>query len=532
MPNRRQLILIVLLVAVTVLIHARAIGFGFCVYDDQHQIVHNPTLTWQAAPGYFAKDVWNFKDPQYRNYYRPLFLVWLLINFKLFALHAAWWHVASILLHAVVVVQVYLLGLRLLKQEWLAAAAAWLFVAYPAHVESVVWLSGATEPLVAVFFLAALLSYLRWRESGRWSTLLSCGALTLLALLSKETALALPLLIAAYEWLFPRISARGEERRPRLLGVVQAAWIPFAAVAVYIALRMNAMHHVLSGSNAAGQVLLTWPLLLVKYLWMLCWPSGLALFHAERIVTSATLEGFWLPMTLVILLAAAVAWLRDGMTTFLALGIVLPLVPALVGVFSFPTGDILHDRYTYLSSIFFVLLFAYALQRLPLRNKTILNQPAPVVVMLVPVCLLAAVTAVQTEWWTNGLSLFTRAVQVAPENIKARNLLANQLFKAGAADRALALYQGSLELDPKLWETNFAAGVTLYATGQFGQAEQCLRQATQLDRTNALGFALLSDVLKAEKRPDEAQAVLLQGLSSADGQQEILRERLAALGKQ
>ena len=527
MPYRR-FILIILLVAVTLLIHARAIGFGFCVYDDQHQIVHNPSLTWQAAPGYFVKDVWSFQDPQYRNYYRPLFLVWLLINFKLFALHAAWWHVTSILLHAAVVVLVYLLALRLLQEDWLAALAAWLFAAHPAHVESVVWLSGVTEPLVAVFFVGVLLAYMQWRERQSVGAMLACAVLTLLSLMSKETALALPLLIVAYEWLFPR-EAR---TRQRVKEVARAAWAPMAAVAVYAALRLNAMHHVLSDTNSLVPVLLSWPMLLMKYLWMLCWPSDLALFHPERILASATLAGFWLPLLVIVALAGLILWLHDRMVSFLALGILLPLLPALAGVLSFPAGDILHDRYTYLSSIFAALLFAYGVDKLPLRNKTILNQPAAVVLAILPVCLLASVTAVQVEWWQSGLSLFTRAVQVAPENVRARNMLANQLFKAGAAERALELYQGSLALEPNNWETNFAAGVTLYSTQQFAQAEQCLRHATQLNRSNALGYALLADVLLAEHSTGDAQQVLQQGMTSADGQKELLQQRLAVLAKQ
>lgn len=525
MLNRRRWIMIVLLVAVTFLIHARAIGFGFCVCDDQHQIVYNPTLHWNDAPGYFVRDVWNFKDPQYRNYYRPLFLVWLLVNLKLFALHAVWWHVTSILLHAAVVVQVYLLALRLLREDTLAAAAAWLFAAHPAHVESTIWLSGVTEPLVAVFFLGGLLTYLRWRESGKAATLAACGALTLLALLCKETALALPVLIAAYEWLFPR----KENGAALLRGVLHAAWLPLAAVAAYFAMRVNAVHHFVAPSNPAIQVLLTAPLLLLKYLWMLCWPSGLAFYHAECILTSATPMAFWLPLAVIFALLLLVILLRDRMIAFCALGIVLPLLPALAGVITFHAYDILHDRYTYLSSIFFAVLFAYVLSRLPLRNRTILNQPAAVMLALVPICLMAAVTAVQVEWWQNDLSLFTRAVQVAPRNIRARNLLANQYFKAGDAERALALYQRTLEIDPNQWETNFSAGVTLYATGQTGAAEACLRRATQLDPTMALSFAQLADVLMAEHRPEEARQVLQQGLATADGQQDILRQRLAAL---
>src|ERR1700739_1734510 len=83
----------------SIVIYARTVHFDF-VYDDGNQIVRNPHLESAAfIPTYFAADVWS----QYHNagqgrYYRPIFLLWLLLNRTLFGISPAGWHATSLLL--------------------------------------------------------------------------------------------------------------------------------------------------------------------------------------------------------------------------------------------------------------------------------------------------------------------------------------------------------------------------------------------------------------------------------------------------
>jgi tetratricopeptide (TPR) repeat protein len=528
--DARHLVIIAALLLITLLVHGRAIGYGFCVSDDVPQIVNNPTLQWKNAPDYFVKDVWRNPQPQFRLYYRPVFLLWLLLNFKLFGLHPALWHLAAILLHGVVVVMVYRLGLRLMGNELIAAAAALLFAVDPTHVESVVWISGVTEPLMAAFVLGGFLCYLRWRETQARGTMLLCALLTLAALLAKETSAALPLLIALYEWLFPR--AQGDNVRARMKGVVRAAGPGFAAAAVYGCMRLYAMNHVVFANNAPAKVLMTWPLALWEYARMMFWPLGLAMFYDVRILKQPSIWNFWLPTAFVIGCAAllAFAFVRNKLAAFLGCWWLLPIVPALIGIFSFLEADIVHDRYTYLSSVGFVLLLAWGLSRLPRSGREAFGLPAEVLgVLVVLVCVGGVLTARQTQVWENGITLYAHSVEVSPKNVRARNLLANQFFKMGDVGRALAFYDSSLRLEPNLWETNFALGVTLASVDQLPQGESFLRRARALDSKNPQTYLALAAVLRAENQPDEARQVLSEGLLSVDESRDVLQEKLGEI---
>ena len=112
---------------------------GEFVYDDAHQIQSNGLLrTWDGTMQALGKDVWAFKGERpeaWSNYWRPGFIAWLAVNYRLFGVESAvGWHWTSWLLHLLACV----LGFRLLTRSGMgrgaALAAAALFAAHPAHV--------------------------------------------------------------------------------------------------------------------------------------------------------------------------------------------------------------------------------------------------------------------------------------------------------------------------------------------------------------------------------------------------------------
>ncbi len=115
-------------------------------------------------PSYFGSDVWTFIAAEKTNYYRPVFLLWMMLNSQLFGLNTALLHAAALGLHLGATLLLYFLALRLTNRPDVAGAAALLFGLHPVHVEVVAWLSGVTESLFAVLALGAILCQLRGRR--------------------------------------------------------------------------------------------------------------------------------------------------------------------------------------------------------------------------------------------------------------------------------------------------------------------------------------------------------------------------------
>ena len=140
-------LLVVLALALAAVAYINTVGFAF-VYDDIPQVIQNPRVhTWEHAPRLFVEHVWSQISGQPGNYYRPFFEFWFLINYTLFGLHPAGWHLATVAVHLLVIGLVYLLLKRVTGDRVTAAIATVLFAVHPTHIESVAWVSGVTDPL-------------------------------------------------------------------------------------------------------------------------------------------------------------------------------------------------------------------------------------------------------------------------------------------------------------------------------------------------------------------------------------------------
>src|SRR5262245_48840097 len=159
LKSQKTLLLFVLVA--TALVYVSCLRYEF-TYDDNSQIVLNPAITSTThITEYFTKHVWETVDSTApAQYYRPVFLLWLLLNYKLFALSPAGWHATNLVVHLLATWLVFVLARRLTSDQLVATIAAFLFGVHPAHVESVAWVSGVTDPLMTVFFVGAILLYL------------------------------------------------------------------------------------------------------------------------------------------------------------------------------------------------------------------------------------------------------------------------------------------------------------------------------------------------------------------------------------
>jgi tetratricopeptide (TPR) repeat protein len=474
----------VFVISLTFMVYVGTLQFEF-VYDDLGQIVENNFIqSWQHVPLYFTEHVWHYQSPTVAgNYYRPIFLLWLLINHTLFGLNPMGWHLTTVLLHLVSTLSVFLIAKKLTKDEAAAGFAALIFGFHPVHIEGVVWVSGVTEPLLGALLLPSFLCFLSSREQKSRSRYITSLGLFALALLSKETAVILPVIIAAYVWIFE--STQQNEYKERLKNAVKAAIPFFALTFVYLIARSIALEgfgHPLT-KLPFSTILLTWPSILWFYIQLLIWPVGLSAFYDTPYVTSPGFANFYLPAIIVVIVAVALWWAsrRSPVIKFATLWLILPMLP-LMNLSYFIEGEIAHDRYLYLPSVGFAIILALALRKLNFNKAVLFGQPAvQVAAILVLACTLATITVTQNQYWASDLLLFYRGVKIAPNNNIAANNLANTFFKRGMHEEAIDLYRSVLERDPRFWLTSYNLGYSYYKLGNFDEAERYLRWAIGLN---------------------------------------------------
>ncbi|HXH50541.1 MAG TPA: tetratricopeptide repeat protein [Terriglobia bacterium] len=531
------LVVLSLILLVTFLVYSNTLWFEF-VYDDRGQILANVQVhAWRYVPQYFFERVWSFAYPGIQgNYYRPIFLLFLLLNYKVFGPFAAGWHLVSVAAHVGVTYLVYVLARRLAGDDRTALIAALIFGVNPVHIESVAWISGVTDPLLALFLLPSFLCYLNAREGKVHRRAWIAGSVVLygLAMLSKETSLILPIIVFAYEWLWHkpvgsnRYRSAFERARAATLQIVPFVLLTF----VYLAVRW----HVLQGLGhtmvplSVSTIIFTWPHLMLFYLRHLVWPFGLSVFYNVPYVRTPALVPFFLPLAG---LAAVgfLAWLavrRLGRTSmpegrlavFCCAWILIPFIP-LLDLSVLPVGEIAHDRYLYLPSIGFSILLAMALRRIRFGKLKFLGMPA---LQAAAVLLLAAVlgvaTTIEDRYWANDMKLYARGVERTPHNKLARTNLGNAMGEQGRYTEALALYREVLASDPQFWLAIYNTGYTYYRMGRLREAEEYLKRAIAVNGVDSdeyfylgLTWLKLGDVEDAEKAVRHALKLQPGGLA-------------------
>src|SRR5579872_4704881 len=186
--------------AATFLVYAGALSYPF-VYDDVPQIVMNPRITsWSYFPSYFSTHVWAHVPVGINpNYYRPVFMIWMLVTHTLGGMESWVWHFSTLSMHLLATFLFYRLALRLGRDHTEAGIAAIFFGLHPIHVESVAWVSGVTDPLLAIFMMLAFLSYLGYMDMEQTGLpalrLILMNVWFLFALWSKEVAIVLPAIV-------------------------------------------------------------------------------------------------------------------------------------------------------------------------------------------------------------------------------------------------------------------------------------------------------------------------------------------------
>ncbi len=513
--NRKgsQALFVALLLVVTGLVYLQASQFGFLSFDDTPYILDNESIRhWASLPAFFATDLWQQSSPG-AIYYRPLFLSWTLLSYKLFGLHGGLWHLSSVAVYLAGVLLGWGLAKKLSGNDFVAAAAALLFALHPAHVESVSWLSAVVEPLLSVFFFAGFLAYFKWRESARREWLFACAILVTLALFTKETGAALPVLILAYEVLFPREPNEPSPRKP---------WVPLAVSMVAAILAYAAARAIAMPALVKAQEHRTWldvvrmgPMLILTYLKQAVWPVHLAAWYDVRLIEKVSWSNFFLPLLAVIVLAAFTVWalFRKRTLGFFLLWWWVAIGPAIAGVLSLPEFDLAHDRYGYLASYGLCLLMASALAWIPAGSHELFGYPMPRVLALTAVTVaLALLSTNQVATWKNDRVLYTHAVEVSPTALRPHALLGNEYLKHGNFTRALELYRETRDLAPGNWQANYAYAIALYKTRHLDEAAEALHRTLQLDpRANAV-YPLLAEIRLSQGRADEALAILQSGL--------------------
>ena len=517
LSNRAAYIGLAIVLGVVFLAYYNTLYFDF-VHDDRSQILGNTWLrSWKYLPRYFTADVWAFQHPVFRGtFYRPIFLLSFRLQYLLFGLKPWGWHLCTVLCHVGVTLLVYFTAVRLLEDRLASLFTALIFGLHPTHAEGVAWISGVTEPLFALFLFAAYLCYLKMRSDPdrRWLYLVASIVLYILACLSKETAVVLPLIIFACEFLWSQNDIDPAKRcfGTSFLQATKTAAPYLMVFVVYLCARLFALQGFQNTKEPHSylSMVLTWPSVLWFYIEHLFLPMRLSPFYTREFYTRIDWHHVILP-AIPVFLGATGLWLwskRSMQAAIATVWLVLPILPVL-NLRAFIEGHLVHDRYLYLPSFGFAMLIAMGLRRLNFGARYD-GVPVVQVGLAAIVSAFLAVGVYQaTACYASESTFFTYVTSMSPEGHSSQLDLAGLLGSQGHLEEAIKIYKQILPAEPDNWDAYYNLGYAYYLTGKLPEADQYLSRAVQIDASRPDGFFYLG-LTKLKENDISAAAANIQ----------------------
>jgi protein O-mannosyl-transferase len=463
-----------LVAAAAVLVHGPCVAFDFTYLDDRDLIVEDHAFLAQPASVLraFGRSYLHVVDAQHA-YYRPLVTVSYALDARLSGLRPFGYHLTNVVLHAIASLLFLALARRLALGPIVPGLAALVFAVHPALAPAVAWIPGRNDSLLAVFALGAWLLFLREAARPSWFHRLFHLALFWLALLTKETAVVIPVVCAAHLALvepgaWPRL------RRSRSLWVLAGGW------ALGIAGRL--LIHPYSGGGAARDVVHNLPLMAAS-LGQLTLPVNPAPFSvtADLPIWPGLLAG-----ALIATATCTVPGIRPRVVALGAAAFVLLSSPALA-----VPGALVQNSRLYLPACGVLVALAEIVRALA-RERTVLVAFSGVTVVA-----LAAITVAYEGTFRDRRAFAHAVVAAAPHSPLAHFCLGQSYQLDGDADRALAEYRMALALGAAYGVHNNIA-VLYMANARWPEAEHELREELAIDPLYAPANRNLDIVLRRE----------------------------------
>jgi len=477
--------------------------------DDDLFVVRNPLVQhpgWESTRRFFAEVT---HPSTVSAYYLPLSMTSLMVDWaaggrpdRLQAFHAT-----SLALHVAATLLLFALLNALFGAAGPAALVALLWGVHPVMVEAIASAGERKTVLATAFAFASAFAHVRWaRSAARGWGLLSIACF-LLALLSKPSAVTLPLALLVLDaWPLGRWSR----------AAVTEKWPHFTLAAAAAVISLLAVRNTWEFGSPPP---LDPPRMALQIIWLqgfylgkLLWPGELSTVYEAPARLALTLPAVALPMALAVgVLAAAVA-LRRSAPGLLAGGLVFFVLLAPTFAILRYSAVIAYDRYLHLPALGAAIALAAFVAPAWLRAGT--PGRTALAGSLVALALAAAfATRAALVPWRDTLGVWRQAVRVSPGVPDAWNGLGATQSAAGRSDEALAAFQRAIAVGPQYVDAYFNLGRELMLRGEVQRALPYLEFAVTHEPGNAQGLLQLGTAYERSNRPAEAEALYRRALA-------------------
>ncbi len=470
--------------------------------------------------------------------YRPVRTFTYGLNYLLGGDDPFGYHLLNVIIHSFNVVLLFLLFLRWTNSLIAATGGGLFFAIHPVQTAAVAYVSGRKDMLATLFVLLACHAYTSYRRNAKPRLVILILALFVLAILSKEVAIVLPVLLLLVDAFIlqgrPEGEGHGRSFVSKLVGSLRLAPLFYGAALLLLVSGAYYAVFVIKASRMAG----FWGgspwvhygtsfKLFLHYARLAVVPYPLIADYTGDVFRLS--KGFAEPITLgCIVFLAGYLFVAVRMHTHnprITVGMLWFFVALLPVLQIVPFHELAADHFLYLPLVGFVLLVGEGVHFLQRSSGSWPAVSATVAVAI----LCTALTIDRNRDWKDGNTLWEATYRMAPGSYRANVNLGISYYNKGDTDKAIVHTERSIQLEAgaeQAW-ANLGALYRVRASdereaGHFDEARKqnekaltYLKRAIEMKPSDPWAWANMGQVyrdlgLLAEKRGEVSNALELR----------------------
>ena len=499
--GRRRAMIAAGLVLLPLACYLPSMLWGGLIWDDRIWSRAPAVLEWSGL-----RAIWfSPSSIEDEGHYWPLVYTIFWLEHKIWGLAPAGYHIVNVILHVANTLLLWRVLGRLAVPG--AALAAAVFAVHPLHVESVAWIIERKDVLSALFYLSAVLVWLRFLERPRWLDYGFALLLFVAGLLSKSIVVTLPAALLIIQWW----------REGRIAGRDLVGLAPFFLVGLLITAGDLAFYasrrELVSVDYGFVERLLIASRALWFYAGKLVWPADLPVIYPLWDIRVGDPRG-WLYFAMALALATTLWFMRGRVGRGPLAGaafFAVTLSPTLGFVdFSYMQFSLVADRFQYLAGIGLMAVAAGAASVSVSSLSERWGRADLRLVAALPVGILLLLLGMRS-WQQSGIYrdelVFNR--HIIAHNPRARDAhlnLAAELFILGRTEEALEHARVAAEQYPDCGDCHAGLGATLIRLERLDEAERHLRHALAIEPHNESALQNATELFRRLGRHEEGLA--------------------------
>ena len=456
------------LIAATFTIYWQVVGYDFFDLDDSLYVISNIYIKC----GFIPESIKSVFSSTQAAMWLPLTWLSFILDFNLYGLNPAGYHLTNIIFHVINVLLLFLALRTMSGAFWKSAIVAALFALHPLHIESVAWITERKDVLSGFFWMLCIIFYSSFIRNGgliRYTALFACF---LLGLMAKPMVVTLPIILLLLDyWPFNRIEESWTpDNRQKLLRVIGEKIPLFILSLVIVVVTLTAASNkaipsisVLSIPVRISNALVSY----MEYIYKAFVPINLASYYPHPGATIPLISIF--TAFIFLGLTTIAAFLLRKRFPYLIVGwlwYLLTLFPV-IGIFQ-AGMQAMADRFVYIPLIGIYCMVVWGvgdiISHFRIRLRFVIALTGTILIVL------STLTYQPLGFWKDTETLYNRALDVTKNNYIIHTFLGHYYMTDAENDKALDQYAQALLIAPGFVDAIVGKGKILIVKGDIDKS--------------------------------------------------------------